>query len=173
MKKLPKNQAWHDPNQNTGDKRYPFDKGKKHMNETVVDPKSDLVYEDKHWKPIDEMDPKNAGSAKIGPAPVTEMRESGICDGVLHITGTFALKHKDEIMHAIKNSEELAEERDAMNTVANIEENDNGIIVYTVKNKLAVTLGRKIESAFKGGKLEITWSDDDKPAEVKWHKDVE
>lgn len=169
----PKDQGFQDPNRDGKEKRYPFDKGKKHMKETVVDPKSDLVYEDKHWKPVDEMKPATADEYKIGNAPITEMQESGICDGVLHLTGTFALKHKDEIMNAIKNSKELAEERDAMNQVANIEENENGITVYTVKNRLAVTLGKKIDSAFKGGKLEITWSDDDKPADVKWHKDLE
>lgn len=173
MKKLPKNQAWHDPNQNPGDKRFPFDKGKKHMKDTVVDREGKLVYEDKRWKPLDEMEETNGDKVKSGQSPVTEMVDSGICDGVLHLTGSFLEKHKEEILHTIRNAEKSAVERDAMNKIENIEESETDITVYTVKNRLAVTIGRKLDSAFKGGKLDITWSEDDKPAEVKWHKELE
>ncbi len=170
---LPQDQGFHDPNKNTKDKRYPFDKGKKHMNENIVDPKSDLVYQDKHWKPVDEINPNHTDDIKTGQSPLTEMKESGICDGILRLSGTFLEKHKEEIINTIKNSEELAEERNPMNQIENIEEDEEGITVYTAKNKLAVTLGKKIDSAFKGGELKITWSDDDKPADVKWHKDLD
>lgn len=166
--------GFQDPNKNKKDnKRFPFDKGKKHMKDNIVDPESNLVYQDKHWKPVDELDPKKVDQMKTGSSPITEMRDSKICDGVLHLTGSFLTKHKEEIMHAIHNSEELAKERNAMNIIENIEDNDEGITVYTIKNKLAVTLGKKIDSAFKGGELKIQWSDDDKPAEVRWHKDLE
>ncbi len=167
------NRTHHDSNKDLKDKRFPFDKGKKHMKDNIIDPESKMVYEDKHWKKLDEMNPANVDDMKIGHSPVTEMKNAGICDGILHLTGSFAMKHKDEIMHAIKNSEELAEERNAMNTIENIEESKDEITVYTIKNKLAVTLGKKIDSAFKGGKLEISWSEDDQPAEVKWHTDLE
>ena len=166
-------QGFQDPNKSKDDKRYPFDKGKKHSKDHTVDPKQNLVYEDKHWKDIDKMDAKTAEDIKEGTSPLTEMEKAQVCDGVLHLSGTFLDKHKEEIMHAIRNSEELAKERDALNVIANIEEAEESITVYTVKNQLAVTLGKKIDSAFKGGELKISWSEDDKPADVKWHKDLD
>lgn len=174
MQRIPKDTKFHDPNKSKKeDKRYPFDKGKKHTKEHAVDPERNIVYEDKHWKPLEDLNPKHVDKMKATDSPVTEMEKRKVCDGVLHLTGSFFKGHKDEIMRAVKNSEELAKERDVMNVIENIEENPDGITIYTAKNQLAVTLGKKIDSAFKGGNLNISWSDDDKPSEVRWHKDLE
>lgn len=169
----PKSQTRHqDPNKDDKNKRFPFDQGKKNMKDNIVDGENNLVYEDKRWKDIDQLSPKYVDKMKKGKSPLTRMEESGICDGVIHLTGAFVKDHKDEIINTIENSEKMAEKRNAMNKIQNIEyPSTDSIIVYTVKNQLAVTLGKKIDQSFKGGKLEIVWSKDDQPVEVKWHKD--
>ncbi|MBU1953972.1 hypothetical protein KKH03_03305, partial [Patescibacteria group bacterium] len=87
---------------------------------------------------------------------------------------SFFTEHKDEIIGAIRHSDQMARERDEMNRVLRIirmSESDIGI--FTSKNQLAVTIGKKLDSAFKGGKLSIHWSKGDKEVEVVWHKDMD
>ena len=173
MQQNPQDKGFQDPNKGDRDnKRFPFDKGKKHMKDNIVDPESNLIYQDKHWKPVEKLDPKKVDQMKEGKAPITEMLHAQICDGVLHLTGTFLEKHKEEIHNTVMNCEKLAKERDSMNQIENIEESKTGITIYTVKNQLAVIIGKKLDSAFKGGNLEIKWSKGDKPSEVRWHKDL-
>jgi hypothetical protein len=168
-----KDTGYIDPNKKTGDKRYPFDKGKKQMKENIVDPKSELVYEEKRWKKVDEVSPRLVDTLKTAESPVTKMQNAKICDGVLHLTGTFIKDHKEEILNTMKNSGTLAQERDSMNIIERIENpSEEHIIVYTLKNQLAVKLGKKVDQSFKGGKLDISWSKEDQPVEVKWHKDL-
>lgn len=138
----------------------------------IIDPENQLVYEDKHWKTMDNLDPNHVDDMKTGKSPLTKMEEGGICDGVLHLTGNTVKEHKEDILNTIKNSEEQAISLNPMNKIENIEQpDDNTIIVYTMKNQLAVTIGKKIDQSLKGGSLDIKWSKDDQPVEVKWHKD--
>jgi hypothetical protein len=154
------------------EKRYAFDKGAKNMKNTLLDAKNMLVYEDKHWKSFDELNPKHIDKLMMGKSPATIMKEEGICDGVLHLTGDYVEKHHEEIMGAIHNYEKMALKKDPMNCIENIEQKGPvTMTVYTAKNQLAVHLGKKVASAFKGGHLRIQWSKQDKPVEVWWHKD--
>jgi len=92
-------------------------------------------------------------------------------DGELRLSGTFLKNHNKEIMGIILNTEAKENRRDVENRIERIAYEGAGITVYTGKNQLAVEMGKKISSAYKGGELTIKWSKDDKPAEVRWHKD--
>jgi hypothetical protein len=59
-----------------------------------------------------------------------------------------------------------------MNRVERLDSGADEITAYTSKNQLAAEIGRKLDRAYKGGKLEIKWSKDDKPVDVTWHKDI-
>lgn len=164
--------AHHDPNK-SNDKRMPFGRGESQQHQPIVDAENKLVYENKHWESLEKLDPNQVDNIKMGESPVTKMEKEGVCDGVLRLSGSMVEKHKEEIMNAIKHSEQMAIEKDPTNKIVNIEENGaDQVTIYTAKNQLAVTMGKKIDSAFKGGSLEIKWSEDDKPSDVKWHKDL-
>lgn len=168
----PQDKGYQDPNMDNEDKRFPMDKGKKHSKDNLIDAEANLIYDDKHWKTLDKMNPDHVDKYLEGKAPTTEMGKSGICDGVLHLSGSFLEKHRDEIISTIKHSEELALERDPTNNIENIETSPDEITIYTAKNQLAVTLGKRLDSSFKGGKLDIKWSDDDKPVDVRWYREL-
>lgn len=166
-------QAFHDPNKDR-QKRYPYDEGKKHLRENLVDADSDLIYQEKHWRPLSELRPDLVDSFHEHPSPLTRMLEAEVCEGVLHITGNFFPEHKEEILSAIRHSDQMARERNTMNRVMKIVRlRDQDIAVFTTKNQLAVTIGKKLDSAFKGGDLEIKWSKGDKEVEVVWRKNTE
>jgi hypothetical protein len=40
--------------------------------------------------------------------------------------------------------------------------------VTTTENQLAISLGKQVDSAFKGGTLKIRFSDEDLPVRVFW-----
>jgi len=160
-----------DPNKKKEDKRYPYDKGKKQMKQNIVDPESKLIYQGKHWQKLENLNPGLVDKIKKGEAPVTKMIKANVCDGILKISGDFTRVHEDEILNTIQNSGKLAEARNSMNKIEKIDTAGDSIIVYTVKNQLAVTIGKKLDKSFKGGNLEIIWSKEDQPVEVHWHKD--
>jgi len=162
-----------DPNKGK-EKRFAFDEGSKHMKENLVDPKADLIYQEKHWEPLDKLRPDLVDNFQEGASPLSKMLEGDVCEGVLHIKGNFFMQHQEEILNAIRHSDDMARERDALNRVMKIiRMNEDDIAIFTTKNQLAVTIGKKLDSAFKGGKLDIHWSKGDRDVEVTWHKDIE
>ena len=50
------NQSFHDPNKSK-EKRFPYDEGKKHMQENLVDADTNMIYQEKHWKALSELRP--------------------------------------------------------------------------------------------------------------------
>lgn len=153
------------------------DSSKKHKGQKfhhpLIDTKAGLVHENKYWEKLGDLDPKNIDELIEGKAPSTRMKEEGICDGVLHLSGDFFINHKQEILNTIHNVAKMAEEHDPLNIIESMEEVEAGkVTVYTIKNQLAVRMGKKIDESFKGGELKIHWTKDDKPVEVWWHKDL-
>lgn len=165
-------QGRQDPNKEHEKKRSAFDEGKKHMKDNVVDGKSGMVYEEKHWKKMDEMNPEHVSSFKEGESPLTKMAEGQVCEGVIHLSGDFLKQHREEIMNAINHSDQLAQERDPMDKILNIETAPDSLTIYTAKNQLARAIAKKIDHSYKGGKLDTKWSKGEKVVEIYWHKDV-
>lgn len=162
MKKSSK-RAFHDPNK----------KKEKKSKGNIIDKKAGLIYEEKHWQPLSKLDPAHVDRLLEGKSPATIMKERHVCDGVLHLSGTFVQKHKDEILGTIKKCDSLAKSRDILNRVQSIDHSGPmALTIYTSKNQLAVRIGKKIAQSFKGGALKIHWSKQDKPVELWWHKDL-
>ena len=131
------------------------------------------VYQEKHWQPLAELDPKIIDDLVKGCCTACHLEKGHNSDGIVHLSGTFLEKHKDDIRGIIDNTGETEEERDFMNRIERIDESDEGeISIYTTKNQLAVEIGKKIDNAYKGGELQINFSKDEKPVEVHWHKDI-
>ncbi|HLG25685.1 MAG TPA: hypothetical protein VI588_02750 [Candidatus Gracilibacteria bacterium] len=156
----------HHPN----DKRR-FPKPVKHP---LMDQDGHMVYQDKHWRTLSELDPMQIDNIEDGQSQATRMIAEGECDGVLHLSGKFLEKHKEEIMGIIHHMGEHAKLDDVTNEIVNVEEHGpDKTTVYTVKNQLAVRMGKKISESYKGGELKIHWSKNDMPVEVWWHKDMD
>lgn len=156
--------AYHDPNKNKENKK---------TGSSLICQYCNAVYQEKHWQPFEKMDPKLSDQLAKSCCPACHMKHEHISDGVLHLTGSFMEEHKDEISNLIENTAQTEEGRDFMNRVERIDHSEQGkMVIYTTKNQLAVEIGKKVDSAFKGGELKINFSKDDKPVDVRWHKDT-
>ena len=129
------------------------------------------IYQDKHWQPLENLDPKLIDRIQKGICPACHLERQHLSDGVVHLMGAFVGNHLEEIKNLIENIGELEEKRDILNRIERIEQKNGGITVYTSKNQLAVEIGKKVSNAHKGGKLDIQWSKEDKPVDVTWNKD--
>lgn len=131
------------------------------------------VYDGKSWQSFEKLNPKTIDELKISVCPACHESIDHLSDGVLHLTGTGMLANKKEIKNLIMNMAKQAEENNVLDRVERIDESQkNEMIVYTTKNQLAVRIAKKIAASHKGGKVDIKWSKDDKPVEVKWHYDL-
>jgi NMD protein affecting ribosome stability and mRNA decay len=103
--------------------------------------------------------------------PVCKMKKDGTYEGEVIIKlGKPAEEYKEEILKAIRNSDDQAQDRDVMDAVLKIDDRGSEIRVYTSENQLAVKIGKKLDSAFKGGRLEIKYSEGEDTARVIWEK---
>lgn len=129
------------------------------------------VYENKHWHAFDKINIKHIDEFVKSVCPSCHAKKSHVSDGVLKMTGKFLQNHLMEISGIISNTEAQEMKRDIMNRVERLDLYPTLITVYTAKNQLAVEIGKRVNKAYKGGKLDIKWSKSDKPVQVKWHKD--
>ncbi|MFA5413381.1 MAG: hypothetical protein WC348_02480 [Patescibacteria group bacterium] len=77
-------------------------------------------------------------------------------------------EEKSEIINLARNVGKRAFVRDPEDQIIKIEDMGRKVRVTTTENQLAVSIGKQVASAFKGGKLEIKWSAEDAPARVRW-----
>jgi NMD protein affecting ribosome stability and mRNA decay len=77
-------------------------------------------------------------------------------------------EEKNEILNLVRNVGKRAFLRDPEDQIIKIEDMGSKVRITTTENQLAASIGKQVSWAFKGGKLEIKWSDEDAPARVKW-----
>lgn len=75
---------------------------------------------------------------------------------------------KTEVIHQARNIGARATKRDPEDQIIKIEDKGDWVRVTTTENQLAISIGKQIHSAHKGGKLQIKWSQEDAPARVVW-----
>lgn len=143
-----------------------FGPGKK---EYVVCPECDSAYFDKSWhhllheeKPSHLQKDKKV-SYKLCPA--CDMKKKKEYEGEVTVI-IRDMKAKQDVLNSIKNSDELARQRDTLDRVLWLEDKGSTIKVFTSENQLAVKIGKKLSSAHPGGKLEIKHSKDEDVSRV-------
>jgi hypothetical protein len=151
------------------DKRFYQDKRPAYLRAKLMCRHCRAIYDGKGWQPFEKLDPHMIDELKMSICPACHEQVDHISDGVLHINGPLLTKHKEEIINLLHNTAKLEESRDILNRIERIDQDaPDKLTVYTTKNQLAVELGKKVASAYKGGKLEIKWSKEDKPVEVNY-----
>lgn len=134
------------------------------------------VYFDEHWHTI----PKFEKIYKKMLPKKTVTKE--LCAECKWITGgknktgwegevvleNLAPEEKSEIISLVRNVGRRAFVRDPEDQIIKIEDMGRKVRVTTTENQLAASIGKQVARAFKGGKLEIKWSDEDAPARVRW-----
>jgi hypothetical protein len=92
--------------------------------------------------------------------------------GEFILSGLAEGERKLEMLRLIRNAAARALKRDPEEQIIKIEDKGRTVRVTTTANQLAVTLGKEIDSAFKGGKLDIRFSEDNLPVRVFWKDKV-
>jgi len=84
------------------------------------------------------------------------------------ILDNLVAKDKAEILNLVRNVGKRATKRDPEDRIISIEDKGKRVIIRTTENQLAVSIGKQVSRAFKGGNMEIKWSHEDEPARVRW-----
>lgn len=106
---------------------------------------------------------------KFKTCPACQMKKDKSFEGevIINLSGKGAAA-KNEILHLIKNTDDQARFRDTLDRVLWTQDSGNEIHIFTSENQLAVMIGKKLDSAFKGGKLGIKYSHQEDPIRVHW-----
>lgn len=141
----------------------------------VICPDCKSVFFDKSWHHLMDEDKHFSAekdtNIKFAVCPACDMLKKKMFEGEITIKlKTQNLKLKADILGAIKNSDEMARERDPMDRVLWMEDNGNEIKVYTSENQLAVKIGKKLDSSFPGGQLKIEHSHGEDLIRVRWER---
>lgn len=90
--------------------------------------------------------------------------------GVIKLTGAFLLDHEAEIIGLIKHEAQLAEKKNPLHRVSEIQKVNGGITVNVTEHNLALHIGKALSHAYKG-KHEYKFLPGEKFVEVDWNRD--
>ena len=82
--------------------------------------------------------------------------------------GLSDLARRLEVVNLVKNIGKRAQLRNPEDQIIKIEDKNDAIRITTTDNQLAVSIGKQVDAAFKGGKLKVVWSREDAPARIRW-----
>jgi len=89
--------------------------------------------------------------------------------GIVTFSGEYQLEHRDEILNAIKNTEERSRSKNPLARIMEIKQDKGTLVIFTTDDKLAQKLGRDINKAHNGN-LEYQWSREDSFVRVNWSR---
>lgn len=90
--------------------------------------------------------------------------------GTVTLSGSFLLKHRNEIIHLIENTEKKEKVDHALERIINLADSGDDLIVSTTGIHLANRLGHALEAAYKGN-ADYQYGDDEYGLSVKWRRD--
>ncbi|MEY4744815.1 MAG: hypothetical protein RL272_760 [Candidatus Parcubacteria bacterium] len=89
-------------------------------------------------------------------------------NGEVVLTGLTAAE-KEEVLGMVRHTGGTGP-RDPEDRVIRVEDRKNALRILTSESHLAVSIGKRVHRARKGGTLTITWAPDDMPVRVAWKK---
>lgn len=90
--------------------------------------------------------------------------------GLLHISGDFVREHRLDVLSRVRHVAEQAFRERPLERIMRVDEEEGEIRIYATEEHLVARIGRALRSDF-AGELEIRFGDEDKYAEVWWHRD--
>ncbi len=147
-------------------------KGKKPL---AVCKRCHAVYFDEHWHTSSKLYEAYKGKPGVREelCPEDTWIKAGF-HGIVNYEGEVLLKNltdlefKADVIRQARNIGARALKRDPEDQIIKIEDRGETVRLTTTENQLAVSIGKQISQAYKGGKLEIKWSREDAPARVIW-----
>jgi NMD protein affecting ribosome stability and mRNA decay len=104
--------------------------------------------------------------------PACQRIADGYPAGLLHVGGSFAARHRDEITHLLRNVEERESSRHPLKRIMAIEDEGGGFAVSTTDAKLARALGRALKKAYAGDlEQPPTTAERENLVRVRWQRE--
>jgi NMD protein affecting ribosome stability and mRNA decay len=89
--------------------------------------------------------------------------------GIVTFRGDYLVEHENDILNAIKNTEEKSRSKNPLARIMEIRKEGNLLTIMTTDDKLAQKLGRDIHKAHSGS-LEYKWNKEDSFVRVNWSR---
>lgn len=129
----------------------------------------DAVYQAGNWT---WKHPENTiiPGAQAVTCPACRRIDDNMPAGTVTLSGSFLLKHRNEIIHLIENTEKKEKVDHALERIINLADSGDDLIVSTTGIHLANRLGHALEAAYKGN-ADYQYGDDEYGLSVKWRRD--
>jgi NMD protein affecting ribosome stability and mRNA decay len=138
---------------------------KRKLPEPTVCPDCNAVYHDGRWQWAEN--PSEAHEVKC---PACRRIHDGVPVGFLSLGGEFFLKHKDEILNLVHNSEAKEKSEHPLERIMDIEEQEDGLLITFTGAHVTRGVGEALHHAYKG-ELDFHYSDEDKIIRVSWRRE--
>ena len=136
---------------------------------SAICPQCEAVYQSGNWT---WKRPENTviHAARTVECPACRRIDDNMPAGTLTLSGSFLLKHRNEIINLIKNTEKKEKAEHALERIIGLTDSAAALIVTTTGIHLANRLGHALEAAFKGNS-EYRYGDDKYGLSVNWTRD--
>ena len=140
--------------------------------ETGVCSECQSVYSGQRWylKEQTEAHKLKNSSVHFTICPACRKIRDNLPGGIVHMSGGFIGKHKDDIMNLIRNEGDRAKAVNPLERIMGIDGTDGNYDVTTTNEKLAQRIGRALHKAYSGN-VAYKWSEDNKLVRVSWQRD--
>jgi len=110
-----------------------------------------------------------AGTARQIFCPACQKIRDRYPSGQVTLTGPFLAEHWDEILRLIANEEKRAREKNPLERIMSLSEENGQLVLTTTDEKLAQRIGRELRKAC-GGTVTYGWSHNNKFLRVQWER---
>jgi NMD protein affecting ribosome stability and mRNA decay len=90
--------------------------------------------------------------------------------GEVTITGAFARRHKEEILHLARHQEELEKSEHPLHRIMEVEEQDGAVLIRTTDIHLPRRIGEALEHAYRG-ELDFHYEEEAYSIRVRWSRE--
>ena len=139
--------------------------------ETAICEKCGMIYKNKRWL-LDEAESNRlrgeSGITKVV-CPACQRIADANPAGVVTLSGEYLLKHEDDILNMIKQTEARSRAKNPLGRIMEINQEKDVLTISTTEDKLAQKLGREVYKAHKG-ELHYSWSHDLHMVRVNWQR---
>lgn len=134
--------------------------------------KCQAIFHNKHWffdeKKLEEL--KADGNRHEVTCPACQKIQDHFASGMVRLSGSFLLNHREEILNLVKNAEQRAMGMNPLERIIDISNLGREIEVTTTHEKLAQRIGKSLHRAFSG-EVDYRFARGEKMARVNWNRD--